>query len=77
MALRLEDILLELEREKDDVLVIAHETVLQCLYAYLMDIPEHEIPSVSIPHDTVIELVPVAYGCKGVVQSIDYLLTIV
>ena len=31
---------MELEREKNDVLIIAHETVLKCLYAYLFDRPE-------------------------------------
>lgn len=31
---------MELEREKNDVLIIAHETVLRCLYAYLFDRPE-------------------------------------
>jgi 6-phosphofructo-2-kinase/fructose-2,6-biphosphatase 4 len=40
LALRLEHVILELEGERDDVLVIAHETVLQCLYAYLMDLGE-------------------------------------
>lgn len=30
---------MELEREKNDVLIIAHETVLRCLYAYLFDRP--------------------------------------
>lgn len=30
---------MELEREKNDVLIVAHETVLRCLYAYLLDRP--------------------------------------
>lgn len=30
---------MELEREKHDVLIIAHESVLRCLYAYLFDRP--------------------------------------
>lgn len=38
--MRLEAIIMELEREKNDVLIIAHETVLRCLYAYLFDRPE-------------------------------------
>ncbi|CAG8710017.1 555_t:CDS:1, partial [Scutellospora calospora] len=40
LAVRLEPIILELEHEKNDVLIIAHETVLKCLYAYLFDQPE-------------------------------------
>lgn len=31
---------MELEREKGDVLIIAHDSVLRCLYAYLFDRPE-------------------------------------
>lgn len=31
---------MELERERNDVLIIGHETVLKCLYAYLFDRPE-------------------------------------
>jgi 6-phosphofructo-2-kinase/fructose-2,6-biphosphatase 4 len=48
LALRLEDVLLELEREKDDVLIIAHESVMRCIYAYLMDRPEQ----VTVPLST-------------------------
>ena len=64
LALRLEPVLLELEREKDDVLIVAHPTVLRCIYAYLLDLPADQIPTIPIPEETVIELIPVAYGCK-------------
>lgn len=64
LAIRLESVLLELEREKDDVLIIAHITVLRCIYAYFLDLKESEIPFVDIPRNSVIELTPVAYGCK-------------
>lgn len=47
---------MELEREKNDVLIIAHETVLRCLYAYFFDLPE----SVS----------PMAYGSADITQFI-------
>jgi 6-phosphofructo-2-kinase/fructose-2,6-biphosphatase 4 len=40
LAIRLEPVILELEREKDDVLIIAHHSVLRVLYAYLMGIQE-------------------------------------
>ncbi|KNE65063.1 hypothetical protein AMAG_10727 [Allomyces macrogynus ATCC 38327] len=64
LALRMEHVILELEGEKEDVLVIAHETVLQCLYAYLMDLGEKDIPRLQIPSNTLIELVPQAYGTR-------------
>ncbi|CDH54432.1 bifunctional 6-phosphofructo-2-kinase fructose--bisphosphate 2-phosphatase [Lichtheimia corymbifera JMRC:FSU:9682] len=64
LAVRLEAIIMELEREKNDVLIIAHETVLRCLYAYLFDRPESQIPQISIRRGTVIVVTPSAYGCK-------------
>ncbi|KAI9318388.1 6-phosphofructo-2-kinase-domain-containing protein [Dichotomocladium elegans] len=64
LAVRLEGIIMELEREKNDVLIIAHETVLRCLYAYLFDRPESQIPQISIRRGTVLVVTPSAYGCK-------------
>lgn len=64
LAIRLESVIMELEREKNDVLIIAHETVLRCLYAYLFDRPASEIPTISIPRSCLIEITPSAYGCK-------------
>ncbi|RUP20962.1 histidine phosphatase superfamily [Jimgerdemannia flammicorona] len=71
LAIRLEACILELEREKNDVLIIAHETVLRCLYAYLFDRPESEIPGIAIPRNYLIEIVPSAYGCKEARLEID------
>lgn len=62
--MRLEACIMELEREKNDVLIIAHETVLRCLYAYLFDRPDQEIPSIHIPRNYLIEIKPSAYGCR-------------
>ncbi|GAA5814368.1 hypothetical protein MFLAVUS_007863 [Mucor flavus] len=64
LAVRLESVIMELEREKNDVLIVAHETVLRCLYAYLFDRPATEIPTISIPRYCLIEITPSAYGCK-------------
>ncbi|KAF9898388.1 hypothetical protein BX616_004099 [Lobosporangium transversale] len=61
LANRLEKVLLELEREKNDVLIIAHESVIRCLYGYLFGLSEQDIPSLEIPEDTLLELVPTAY----------------
>ncbi|ORY92088.1 6-phosphofructo-2-kinase-domain-containing protein [Syncephalastrum racemosum] len=70
LAVRLEAVIMELEREKNDVLIIAHETVLRCLYAYFFDLPETDIPSLKIPRKNVIAVTPSAYGCKEEVLSI-------
>jgi len=62
LALRLEDVILELESEKDDILIIGHESVLRCLYAYFLDRSEDEIPKLEIPVNTLIEVTPQAYN---------------
>ncbi|KAG2189210.1 hypothetical protein INT44_004352 [Umbelopsis vinacea] len=64
LAVRLESVIMELEREKNDVLIIAHDSVLRCLYAYLFDRTEEEIPRIPIPRNTLIEVTPTAYGAK-------------
>ncbi|RKP10968.1 bifunctional 6-phosphofructo-2-kinase/fructose-2,6-bisphosphate 2-phosphatase [Thamnocephalis sphaerospora] len=64
LAVRVEPVILELEREKDDVLFIAHLSVLRLLYAYLMGIQEKDVLSINIPRDTLIEIIPSAYRYK-------------
>ncbi|KAG0212588.1 hypothetical protein BGX28_006024 [Mortierella sp. GBA30] len=61
LANRLEKVILELEREKNDVLIIAHESVIKCLYGYLFGLSERDIPSLEIPEGVLLELVPTAY----------------
>ena len=38
LAHRIEPVILELERQSEDVMIIAHETVLRCLYGYFLDV---------------------------------------
>jgi len=61
---RLEPIIFELERQRDPVLVIAHNAVIRCLYAYFKEKPAEECPHIEVPLHTLIELVPRAYGCE-------------
>ncbi|KFA76306.1 hypothetical protein S40288_02995 [Stachybotrys chartarum IBT 40288] len=61
LAVRLEPIILELEREQNDLLIIAHESVLRVLYAYLMHCSTNVIPSLKFPRDEIIEIIPAAY----------------
>jgi 6-phosphofructo-2-kinase/fructose-2,6-biphosphatase 4 len=61
LAVRLEPIILELEREQNDLLIIAHESVLRVLYAYLMHCSTTDIPSLKFPRDEIIEISPAAY----------------
>lgn len=63
IILRLDPVIIELERTRKPVLVIAHNAVLRALYAYFQGIPRERCPYLPIPLHTVIELTPHAYGC--------------
>jgi broad specificity phosphatase PhoE/predicted kinase len=59
---RLDPVIIELERQRDPVVVIAHQAVIRCLYGYFRDLAPEACPHVDIPLHTVITLVPKAYG---------------
>jgi len=61
---RLEPLIFEIERQRKPVVVVAHQAVLRCLYAYFLDLPENMLPHLSIPLHTIIKLEPAAHGCK-------------
>ncbi|KAG0648333.1 Fructose-2 [Hyphodiscus hymeniophilus] len=61
LAVRLEPIILELEREQNDLLIIAHESVLRVLYGYLMACDAMHIPSLKFPRNEIIEIIPASY----------------
>ncbi|RKP26602.1 histidine phosphatase superfamily [Syncephalis pseudoplumigaleata] len=63
VVLRLEPVIMELERQHN-ILIIGHQAILRCIYAYFMNLPRDELPYVRIPLHTVIQLVPKAYGCE-------------
>ncbi|KAI9797741.1 MAG: hypothetical protein M1835_006913 [Candelina submexicana] len=55
LAVRLEPIILELEREQNDLLIVAHESVLRVLYGYLMACNATDIPNLQFPRNEIIE----------------------
>lgn len=59
---RLEPVIIELERQRRPVVVVAHNAVLRALYAYLSNQAAEGCPTLDIPLHTVIELTPKAYG---------------
>jgi len=61
---RLHNCILEMERLRESVLIIAHQAVLRIIYAYWMGIPKEDAPTVCMPLHTVTKLTPQAYGCK-------------
>lgn len=60
---RLEPVIVELERERAPVLVVAHQAVLRALYAYFTDEQPRDCPHLAMPLHSVIELTPSTYGC--------------
>lgn len=61
---RLEPVIFEMERTTSPLVIVAHQAVLRCLYAYFLDIPHEELPFLYVPLHTLIRLEPRAYGCK-------------
>lgn len=61
-TVRIEPILIELEREQEDLLIIGHASVIRCLLAYLIGLPASEIPAIEIARGDLLEVVPASYG---------------
>lgn len=59
---RLDPIIIELERQRNPLLIVAHQAVLRCLYAYFADFDREQVPHLQVPSHTVICLKPQAYG---------------
>ncbi|KAK0543199.1 hypothetical protein OC846_006500 [Tilletia horrida] len=66
LSVRLEPIIFELERVKNDVLIIVQSSVLRCLLAYLQGRKAHEIPLISVHEGELFECAPTAYGVKTI-----------
>lgn len=61
---RLEPVILELERQRGPVLIVAHNAVIRGIYAYLMNKSQSGCPSIDIPLHTVFKLTTRAYGAE-------------
>ncbi|WVF73002.1 hypothetical protein IAT40_007820 [Kwoniella sp. CBS 6097] len=62
VVVRLEPVIMELERQ-ENILIIAHQAILRCLYAYFHGRTQEELPYIKIPLHTLIKISPRAYGC--------------
>ncbi|KAK7437871.1 hypothetical protein VKT23_018306 [Stygiomarasmius scandens] len=62
LSVRLEPVLIELEREQEDLLIIGHASVIRCLLAYLIGLPASEIPAIEVARGDLMEVVPASYG---------------
>ena len=61
---RVDPVLIELERQRQPVLVVAHQAVLRALFGYFTGAEREAVPHLRIPLHTVLELIPRAYGCE-------------
>jgi broad specificity phosphatase PhoE len=59
---RLEPVIVELEGQREPVLVVGHQAVLRALYGYLSGEPQERCPYLEIPLHTVIQLTPTENG---------------
>jgi len=62
LSVRLESCIFELERVRDDLLIIGHASVIRCLLAYLVGLPPNEVPAVEIARGDLVEVTPASYG---------------
>lgn len=61
---RVEPVILEIERQRRPVLVIAHQAIVRVLYAYFRELPAEDCPYLPVPLHTVIELRQMAAGLE-------------
>jgi len=61
---RLREIIRELERIKDHVLIIGHRSVCRVLMAYFMDLPREDVAGMDIPIGMVVNIEPKPYGME-------------
>ncbi len=60
VVIRLEPIIMELERS-ENIIIVTHQAVLRCIYAYYMNVPQEKSPWMEVPLHTLIKLTPKAY----------------
>lgn len=63
VVIRLEPIIMELERS-ENVIIVTHQAVLRCIYAYYMNVPQEKSPWMEVPLHTLIKLTPRAYNTQ-------------
>jgi 6-phosphofructo-2-kinase/fructose-2,6-biphosphatase 2 len=63
VVIRLEPIIMELERS-ENILIVTHQAVLRCIYAYFMGSDQAKSPWMEVPLHCLIRLTPRAYGTQ-------------
>lgn len=55
---RLEPVIIEMERQKNPVVIIGHQAILRVIYGYMKNIPLEDVPKLEMPLHTPIEMIP-------------------
>jgi len=58
---RVEPIIFAIEKSKEPVIIVAHQAIIRCLYAYFCKFDIEDVPHLSVNLHTVIKLVPENY----------------
>ena len=61
VVMRLEPLIMELERRENDILIICHQAVMRCVMAYLGHTALEEMPHMKCDLHTVVKIIPGAY----------------
>ena len=62
---RVEPVIIELERQRKPILIVAHRATLRCLYAYFADdFVRDDVPHIDLPLNFVFKLRPGPYGTQ-------------
>ncbi|KAI6649265.1 6-phosphofructo-2-kinase/fructose-2,6-bisphosphatase 1 isoform X4 [Oopsacas minuta] len=61
VVMRLEPLIMELERRENDILIICHQAVMRCIMAYLSHAALDDMPHMRCDLHTVVKIVPGAY----------------
>ncbi|CAK9438550.1 uncharacterized protein LODBEIA_P27740 [Lodderomyces beijingensis] len=62
LAIKIEPLILEMERMSGDILIIADDTILKVFYGYLMSCSCYDIPALNFKQDEIIEIKFNAYS---------------
>jgi len=68
---RLQPVILEIERAREPILIVAHNAIIRAIYAFLSGKSQSECPLIDIPLHTVYKVIIRSYGCEFQATTLD------